>query len=62
MLLYDVQGRNMIAQEHVELLRAQAERGSGEPRARLWLSELLIAAGERLAPDCTRQRRPLRAV
>ena len=62
MFLYDVQGRNIIAQEHAELLRTQAERSSGEPRARLWLSELLIAAGERLAPDCTRQRRPLRAV
>jgi hypothetical protein len=61
MLPYDVQSRNLIAHEHVELLRAQAEGSSSEQRARRWLSEHLIAAGERLAPDCTRQRRPLRA-
>jgi hypothetical protein len=61
MLLYDVETRNMIAQEHAELLRTQAESRSGERRARRWLSELLIAAGERLAPDCTPRRRPLRA-
>jgi hypothetical protein len=61
MLLYDVQGRKLLAQEHAELLRAQAEASSSQQSARIWLSEHLIAAGERLAPDCTRQRRPLRA-
>jgi hypothetical protein len=61
MLLYDVQSRNLIAREHAELLRAQADGSSSQQRARRWLSDHLIAAGERLAPDCTRHRRPLRA-
>jgi hypothetical protein len=61
MLLYDVEARNMIAQEHAELLRAQAEGRSGERRARRWLSEHLIAAGERLAPECAPRRQPARA-
>jgi len=61
MLLYDVESRKLVAQEHVELLRAQAQPSSNRQRGRRWLSEHLIAAGERLAPDCTRQRRPLRA-
>ena len=61
MLLYDVEARNMIAQEHAELLRAQAEGRSGERRARRWLSEHLIAAGVRLAPECAPQRQPARA-
>jgi len=51
----------MIAQEHAELLRAQAEGRSGERRARRWLSEHLIAAGERLAPECAPRRQPARA-
>ena len=38
MLLYDVEARNMIAQEHAELLRAQAAGRSGERRARRWLT------------------------
>ena len=42
MLLYDVEARNMIAQEHAELLRAQAEGRTGERRARRWLSEHMI--------------------
>jgi len=61
MLLYDVEGRNMIAQEHAELLRAQAAGRSGERRARRWLSERLIAAGVRLAPECAPRRQPARA-
>ena len=61
MLLYDVEARNMIAQEHAELLRAQAEGRSGERRARRWLSERLIAAGVRLAPECAPRRQPARA-
>jgi hypothetical protein len=61
MLLYDVEARNIIAQEHAELLRAQAEGSSGEHRARRWLSEQLIAAGVRLAPESAPGRRPLRA-
>lgn len=61
MLLYDVEARNMIAQEHAELLRAQAAGRSGERRARRWLSERLIAAGERLAPECAPRRQPARA-
>src|SRR5256885_36479 len=44
MLLYDVESRNIIAQEHAELLRAQAQGNPGEHRARRWLSERLIAA------------------
>ena len=62
MLLYDVEARNIIAREHAELLRAEAERNAGEHRARRWLSEHLIAAGVRLAPECTPRRRPARAV
>ena len=61
MLLYDVEARNMIAQEHAELLRAQAEGRSGERRARRWLSEHLIAAGVRLAPECAPPRQQARA-
>ena len=60
MLLYDVEARKMIAQEHAELLRAQAEGRSGR-RARRWLSEHLIAAGVRLAPECAPRRQPARA-
>jgi len=63
MLLYDVESRNIIAQEHVALLRAQAEGRAGEQRARRWLSEHLIAAGVRLAPKRAAPRRhPARAV
>ena len=58
MLLYDVESRNIIAQEHAELLRAQAEGHSREHRARRWLSEHLIAAGVRLAPECAPRRQP----
>ena len=61
MLLYDVEGRNMIAQEHAELLRAQAAGRSGERRARRWLSEHLIALGVRLAPEGAPRRQPARA-
>jgi hypothetical protein len=61
MLLYDVEARNMIAQEHAELLRAQAAGRSGERRARRWLSERLIALGVRLAPECAPRRQPARA-
>jgi len=61
-MFYDVETRIQIAQEHAELLRAQAERGHGEQRTRRWLSEHLIAAGLRLAPEEAPRRRPLRAV
>ena len=33
-MLYDVQTRTLIAQEHAELLRAQAESHPGKQRAR----------------------------
>jgi hypothetical protein len=62
MLLYDVESRNIIAQEHAERLRAQAKGTLGEQRARRWLSEHLIAAGVRLAPESAPRRRPVRAV
>jgi hypothetical protein len=62
MLLYDIEARNIIAQEHAELLRAQAKGNSGEQRARRWLSEHLIAAGVRLAPESAPRSRPARAV
>ena len=58
-MLYDVETRILIAHEHAELLRAQAERYPGRQRARLWLSAHLIAAGTRLAPECAPARRPL---
>jgi hypothetical protein len=60
-LLYDVETRNIIAREHAELLRAQAGRKPDKQRARRWLSEHLIAAGVRLAPEAAPRRRPLRA-
>ena len=60
-MLYDVQTRTLIAQEHAELLRAQAKSYPGKQRARRWLSEHLIAAGMRLSPECAPRRRPLRA-
>ena len=61
MLLYDVESRNIIAQEHAKLLRAQAEGHSREHRARRWLSEHLIAAGVRLAPESAPRPRSARA-
>jgi hypothetical protein len=61
MLLYDVEARNIIAREHAEDLRADAAGNSGEHRARRWISEQLIAAGVRLAPEPA-PRRPARAV
>jgi len=61
-MFYDVETRIQIAQEHAELLRAQAERRHGEQRTRRWLSQHLIAAGVRLAPEQARGGRPLRAV
>jgi hypothetical protein len=60
-MLTDVETRKLIAEEHVRLLRAQAEPRLREQRARLWLSQRLIAAGVRLAPECAPHRRPLRA-
>ena len=62
MLLFDVEARNITAQEHAELLRAQAAGNPGEQRARRWLSEHLIAAGVRLAPECAPRRRPRRGL
>jgi hypothetical protein len=61
-MFYDVEARMQIAHEHAELLRLQAEKGPGEQRTRRWLSEHLIAAGVRLAPEDAPRRRPLRAV
>ena len=61
-MLYDVETRNLIAQERAELLRAQAEKHPSRQRARLWLSDRLIAAGTRLAPEYAPRRRPLRAI
>ena len=60
-MFYDVESRIQVAQEQAQRLRAQAERQPREPRARLWLSERLISAGVRLAPEQTSRRRPLRA-
>ena len=60
-MFYDVESRIQIAHEHAELLRSQAGKGPGEQRTRRWLSEHLIAAGVRLAPE-EGPHRPLRAV
>jgi hypothetical protein len=57
MLVYDLDTRLMIAREHAELLRMQAEpNGSGNQRARRWLSARLIAAGHKLEPERPAQR------
>lgn len=62
-MFYDVESRKLIAQERAALLRAQARNGSGgDQRARRWLSDHLISAGERLAPECQPRRRPARAI
>ena len=61
-MFYDIETRMLIAQEHVELLRAQAENSPGNQRTRRWLSKHLIAAGMRLAPDGKPHRQPARAV
>jgi hypothetical protein len=61
-MFYDIETRMLIAQEHMELLRAQAENYPGNQRTRRWLSEHLIAAGMRLAPDSKPHRQPVRAV
>jgi hypothetical protein len=60
-MFYDVETRIQLAREHAELLRAQTERQPGDQRARRWLSEHLIAAGVRLAPEQAPRRQPLRA-
>jgi hypothetical protein len=60
-MFYDVETRKQLAEEHAELLRMQAQRRPGDQRARRWLSEHLIAAGVRLAPEQAPSRRPLRA-
>jgi hypothetical protein len=59
-MLTDVETRKLIADEHVRLLRAYAEPRMGEQRARRWLSQRLIAAGVRLAPECAPHPQPLR--
>jgi hypothetical protein len=51
-MLMDVETRTLIADEHVRFLREQAERRPGSRRARRWVSQHLIAAGVRLAPEC----------
>jgi hypothetical protein len=61
-MLYDVETRKLIADEGAALLRAQAQDGPREQRARRWLSQHLISAGERLAPECRPPGRPVRAV
>jgi hypothetical protein len=62
-MFYDVESRKLIAQERAALLQAEAQNGSGDQRARRWLSDHLISAGERLAPSgCQPRRRPARAV
>jgi hypothetical protein len=61
-MFYDVQSRKLIAEERAALLRAQAQNGNGDQRAWRWLSDHLISAGERLAPECQPRRRPARAV
>jgi len=61
-MLYDVESRKLIAEERAELLRSQAQNGTGEQRTRRWLSKHLISAGERLAPERQPRRRPARAV
>ena len=60
-MLYDIETRKLIAQEHTELLRAQAQ-SPGKQRIRRWLSEQLIAAGIRLEPDRAPRRQPARAL
>ena len=61
-MFYDVESRKLIAEERAALLRAQARNGDGDQRARRWISDHLISAGERLAPECQPRRRPARAV
>jgi len=60
-MFYDVETRSLIARERAELLRSERKRYAREQAARRWLSEHLIAAGVRLAPDCTPRRQPLRS-
>ena len=57
-MLIDVETRQLIAEEHVRFLREQAERRTGSRRTRRWVSQHLIAAGVRLAPECAPQPRP----
>jgi hypothetical protein len=60
-VLYDIEIRSLIAREHVELLRTEATLGAAsQRRARRWLSERLIAAGNRLAPECQPRRKAVR--
>jgi hypothetical protein len=57
-VLHDVDTRLLIAREHAELLHAEATLGAtGQHRMRRWLSEQLIAAGNRLAPEREPRRR-----
>jgi hypothetical protein len=54
----DVETRTLIADEHIRFLREQAERRPGSRRTRRWVSQHLIAAGVRLAPECAPHPRP----
>ena len=60
-MLYDLETRRLITEEHIALLRTLAQSRPREQRTRRWLSERLISAGERLAPDCRPHHRPARA-
>jgi hypothetical protein len=57
-MLTDVETRKLIAEEHVRLLRAHAEPHVSDQRTRRWLSQRLIAAGVRLAPEGAPHPRP----
>ena len=47
-MFYDAESRSVLAQERSELLKAGYVES--DHRARRWLSDRLIATGERLAP------------
>ena len=56
-MFYDAETHSLLARERVELLRAQATGPHAEHRARRWLSNRLIAAGRRLAPESPQAHR-----
>lgn len=61
-MLTDIETRKLIAEERRAALVRAAATSPRPQRTRLWLADHLIAAGERLRPDCAApSHRPLGA-
>jgi hypothetical protein len=55
--MFDAQGRQLIAAEHISMLRTEAVTGRGRRRIRRWLGRRLLSAAVRPRAECERPRR-----